>query len=142
MGYRSDVAYTIRFKDEASYRLFILEAKANDLGDCFSNDTSQYEEARCDDVRLRIDFNANHAKWYESFPDVQMHEKLIEQAEAWCETDTHIAIKDGDLEASVAPMRLGFVFIRIGEDNGDVDERHGGDYEYEWLHVKREIIEG
>lgn len=141
MGYRSDVAYTIRFTKPEDYHLFILEAKANPAtAGCFPpNNTGSWEECTCDAERMRIDFHAQDVKWYPSYPDVQMHEKLIEQAEAWCETDTHIAVKEGELEASLAPYRVSFIFIRIGEDTDDVEERHGGDYDWDWLHVSRTI---
>ena len=135
MGYRSDVAYTIRFTDEASYRLFIAEAKAKDLGGCFKNDTAYYDEAECDDERWRINFRANGVKWYESFTDVMLHEKLIALAADWVNTDTH-----DEKRGSLAPYRVSFIFIRIGEDTDDIEERHGGDYEWEWLQVSRQIV--
>lgn len=142
MGYRSDVEYTIRFKDEVSYRLFILEAKANPAtAGCF-NDQESIGEFTCDDERWRIDFETSDVKWYESFPQVQMHEKLIAQAQAWCDDDTHVAVKDGSLEAQVSPMRLGYVLVRIGEDDNDVDRKSGGDYDYDWLYVSRSIESG
>jgi hypothetical protein len=133
MGYRSDVAYTIRFTKAEDYHLFVLEAKTNPevagaLGDC-----------TLDDDKMRIDFNVTDIKWYDSYPEVQMHEKLIAQAESWCDDDTHIAVKEGGLEASLAPYRVSFIFVRIGENIDDVEERHGGDYDWEWLHVSRRI---
>ena len=138
MGYRSDVAYTIRFTDEASYRLFIAEAKAKDLGGCFKNDTAYYDEAECDDERWCINFRANGLKWYESFADVAMHEKLIALAEDWCVTAEHKAGAEG--EVLDATYRLGYIFIRIGEDSDDIQERCGGDYEWDWLQVSRQIV--
>lgn len=137
MGYRSDVAYTIRFDTEEAYRLFILEAKAKDLGGCFSNDDSFWDEAECDDARWRIDFKAENVKWYESYPDVAMHEKLIEQARAWCNDDDHISVN-----SNTSRYRLGWSFVRIGEDNNDVTEEYGGTASWDWLHVRREIVEG
>ena len=141
MGYRSDVAYTIRFTKEEDYHLFILEAKSKpETAGCFPpNDGSHFEECTCDDDKMRIDFHATDVKWYDSYPEVQMHEKLIAQAEAWCDDDTHIAVKGGELEASLAPYRVSFIFVRIGENTDDVEERQGGDYDWEWLHVSRSI---
>lgn len=134
MGYRSDVAYTIRFDKVENYHLFILEAKAR------LETAGALSEVECDDTRLRIDFKADNVKWYESYPDVQMHEKLIEQAEAWCEADTHIAMKEGELEASLTPYRVSYVFVRIGEGDDDNERRTGGDYDYDWLYISRTIV--
>ena len=137
MGYRSDVAYTIRFETEENYRLFITEAKVKDLGSCFSDDTSNWDEAECDDARWRIDFKAQDVKWYESYPDVQKHEKLIEQAEAWCKDDEHLSANSEKWR-----YRLGFVFVRVGEDDNDIERRDGGQTNYDWLYVTREIVGG
>jgi hypothetical protein len=127
MGYRSDVAYTIRFDTEEAYRLFILEAKAKDLGSCFSDDTSNWDEAECDDARCRIDFKAENVKWYESYPDVQKHEALLHLAKEWVSGDN---------------PHIGWAFARVGEDNEDITEEYGGTASWDWLSVKREIIEG
>lgn len=140
MGYRSDVAYTIRFKTEEAYRLFILEAKANGLGSCFSDDGAMWDEATCDDKNLQINFEAQGVKWYETYPDVIKHNRLLEQAESWAESDAHRQIKDGVEGADEVQHRIGFAFVRIGEDNDDTEERHGGDSDYDWLHVSRQII--
>jgi hypothetical protein len=139
MGYRSDVAYTIRFVKEEDYHLFILEAKANpETAGCFPpNDGSHFEECELDAERLRIDFKVDNIKWYESFPEVAMHEKLIEQARAWCNDNEHISV-----ESERWRYRLGWSFVRIGEDNNDVTEEYGGNAEWDWLFIKREIVEG
>ena len=115
MGYRSEVAYTIRFKDEASYRLFIAEAKAKpETAGCFKSDEACVDECECDDARWAITFHAEDVKWYPSYPDVQMHEKLIEQAEAWCYDDDHTIVKDnGEITVDMRDYRLGFIFVRI-----------------------------
>lgn len=139
MGYRSDVAYTIRFTTEEAYRLFILEAKSNGLGSCFSDDYSVYDEAECNDEQLRIDFHAVSVKWYESYPDVQMHEKLLAQAREWVDSDHHVSIKDGEPNVELTPHRIGWAFVRVGEDTEDVVEEHGGFADWDWLHVTRSI---
>lgn len=134
MGYRSDVAYTIRFKTEEDYRLFILEAKAN------PETAGAFEECELDDKRFRIDFRADNVKWYESYPEVQMHESLIDQAETWIDEAIHRELKNGGTGHDV--YRLGFVFVRIGEEDDDNERKEGGDYEYDWLHITRQIAEG
>lgn len=123
MGYRSEVAYTIRFKRQDDYHLFILEAKAKpETAGCFS-------EIECNHTTMRIAYKVEGVKWYESYPDVQMHEKLIEQAAAWCE-----GVKENDL-------RLGYIFLRVGEDYDDIERKSGGWVDYDWLRVERTIVE-
>jgi hypothetical protein len=139
MGYRSDVAYTIRFKTEEAYRLFIAEAKVKDLGKCFSNDDSFWDEAECDDDLWRINFSAQGVKWYDSYPDVDMHNKLIALAEEWIASDLHNEIKDGG-DGGGYNARLGFIFTRVGEDSNDIDEKADGEYDWDWIHVSRQII--
>ena len=139
MGYRSDVAYTIRFKTEEDYRLFVLEAKANsETAGCFPpNDGSLFEECECNDQKFRIDFRAESVKWYDTSPDVAMHEKLIDQAQEWIDDDTHMEIKDGG--SGHDAYRLGYVFVRIGEDEDDIERKEGGNNAYDWLYVERKI---
>jgi hypothetical protein len=134
MGYRSDVAYTIRFKKEEDYHLFVLEAKANPAT------AGAFEECVLDAERLRIDFKADSVKWYESYSEVAMHENLIDQADEWCSGDTHNELKDGGTGHDA--YRLGYVFVRVGEEDGDIVRLEGGNSEYDWLYVRREITEG
>jgi hypothetical protein len=142
MGYRSEVAYTIRFKDEASYRLFIAEAKAKpETAGCFPpNDGSAFDECSCDDARFAITFHAEDVKWYPSYPEVQMHEHLIQQAEDWVNSEEHVATKSGAIEVNLIAQRLGYIFIRIGEEADDIEHRFGGDYDWDWIRVSRQII--
>jgi hypothetical protein len=140
MGYRSDVAYTIRFMTEEAYRLFIAEAKVKDLGKCFSDDTSHWDEAVCDDARWHINFEAQGVKWYDSFPEVAMHMALIALAEEWIQSDLHQQIKDGVEGADEATHRIGYIFTRIGEDSDDIEENAGGEYSWDWINVSRQII--
>lgn len=139
MGYRSDVAYTIRFKKEEDYHLFILEAKAN------PEIAGAVDECNCNKEKMRIDFQASSVKWYESYPDVQMHEKLIDQADEWCKEDDNSPLTQGEgftangFTFEARDYRLGFVFLRIGEDTEDVARREGGFAPYEWLYVSRTI---
>jgi hypothetical protein len=140
MGYRSEVAYTIRFKDENSYRLFIAEAKVKDLGKCFNDDEGHLDEAECDDKKWHINFSTSDVKWYDSYPEVDAHNKLIALAGEWVDGDTHVAIKDGEIDLNLIEHRLGFIFIRIGENSDDIEETCGGDYDWDWLRVSRQII--
>jgi hypothetical protein len=134
MGYRSDVGYTIRFKKIEDYHLFILEAKSK------PETAGAVDECELDDKRFRIDFSADSVKWYDTFPDVQTHERLIDQAQEWTEEATQKALKSGGTGRDA--YRLGYVFVRVGEDDNDNERREGGFNDYDWLRIVRQIIEG
>jgi hypothetical protein len=152
MGYRSEVAYTIRFlpphelylksdentltaeehqkKCEESFYTFIAEAKVRyDAALCFSeaepiNLKDGAEGFFIDEKNLRINFYAQHVKWYPDYADVKCHEALIGLSQAWAD--------DGNLY-------IGGVSARVGEDIADNDESCWGTGDYDWLCVSRSI---
>ena len=126
MGYRSDVAYTIRFvsdhdeKNKQSFYTFLAEAKSKAAtAHCFT-------EVEVDEVRLRINFAADDVKWYDSFPDVRCHEALLDLADEWDKDDSNNA-------------DIGYSFVRVGEEINDVETRMNDAASYEWLTVHRAI---
>ena len=129
MGYRSDVAYTIRFVDdhdtnnEQSFYTFLLEAKANPKCQI------ALAEVDVSAKKFMFTFSARDVKWYENYPDVMSHMALVHLAEDWTKQ-----IREGMLHCSV-----GVMFLRVGEDTSDVEERYNGDYDHEWMSVHREI---
>ena len=139
MGYRSEVAYTIRFiptnddfeaqhKIDAkeSFYTFLAEAKANtetSLAFDWMWNKERGDGMVIDENNLSINFTASHVKWYSDYPDVKCHEKLFELAEEWEEDNDYI----------------GGVFVRVGESNDDVVEECFGTGDYDWLSVTREI---
>jgi len=137
MGYRSEVAYTIRFTSDderakQSFYTFIAEAKARAATAlCFShgegfwggNSDGGFE---VDEARYRINFSAHDVKWYESYVDVKCHEALIELAAEWA--------NDEDNHSEIA-----YSFVRIGGETEDIEEKNGGDYDYSWVQVNRSI---
>jgi len=130
MGYRSDVAYTIRFTDdhdtnnEQSFYTFLLEAK--------SNPKCQIALAEVDvnNKKQMITFTANDVKWYDSYPDVDSHNALFEQAKSWSE----------QMAKEKMFCRIGAIFMRIGENTDDIEEIAVGDYDWEWMRISRQII--
>ena len=130
MGYRSDVAYTIRFVDdhdtnnEQSFYTFLAEAKSN----------PKYQialsEVTIDERNQMFFFSASDVKWYESYSDVDSHMALVELAEDWVRQ-----VCEGTLNC-----RLGVIFMRVGEDTSDTEERANGDYEWSWIQISRQII--
>jgi hypothetical protein len=129
MGYRSDVAYTIRFvsdhdtNNEQSFYTFLMEAKANPKCQI------ALAEVEIDHKKQAFYFSANDVKWYESYPDVDSHIALFNQAKDWVQQtldqQTHCSI--------------GAIFTRIGENLDDVEEISIGDYEWEWIQVHRKL---
>jgi hypothetical protein len=135
MGYRSEVAYTIRFTSDderakQSFYTFIAEAKARAAtAGCFNEVQGRWgggDGLEVDEQRFRINFSASDVKWYESYEDVQHHEALIELAAEWA--------NDEDNHSEIA-----YSFVRIGEETDDIDEKNGGDYDCDWLNVSRSI---
>ena len=129
MGYRSDVAYTIRFTDdhdtnnEQSFYTFLLEAKANP--EC----QIALAEVEIDHKKQMFTFSANDVKWYETYPDVGSHMALVILAEEWANQ-----MSEGKLNC-----KIGSMFLRIGEESKDIEERFCGDHEHSWMSVSRSI---
>ena len=135
MGYRSTVAYTIRFETPSynkpeekedpedakrSFYTFLAEAKANeDTALCFT-DTDHLE---VDEKNLQFRFFSKEVKWYESYPDVACHEALISLSKSWVDDNNFI----------------GGAFARVGEDTNDNIEEVWGQGEYGWVGVNRSV---
>ena len=118
MGYRSDVAYIIRVKTIKT-KEFIALAKLKGLGEALDECAVEAEGNEVD-----FSFYAGGVKWYESYEDVQMHEALLQFV--------------GDEFNEHA----GYRFIRIGEDDEDVDTKIGGSESldpWENFYISREI---
>jgi hypothetical protein len=130
MGYRSDVAYTIRFVDDhdtnndQSFYTFLMEAKADPR--C----AIALAEVDIDYKRKRFSFTANDVKWYESYPDVDSHNALFKKAEDWVK----------QVHEQALHCTMGAIFTRVGEDATDIEETAVGDYDWEWITVSRQII--
>ena len=135
MGYRSDVAYTIRFvddhdeKNKQSFYTFLAEAKSKAAtAGCFGE--LGWAEFEIDEARFRINFACDDVKWYPDYDDVKCHEALIELADEWANQG------DGDNEPHTG---IAYKFIRIGEDISDVEEKTSDLADYDWLNVNRSI---
>ena len=138
MGYRSTVAYTIRFvpprKDEpekgltaenckATFFTFIAEAKSKDtIAGAFLD-----EDLKIDEENLAIYFFADNVKWYEDYPDVQCHECLMGLSREWAD--------DGDCTNPY----IGGAFARIGEEMEDITEEAWGEGDYDWISIHRSM---
>jgi hypothetical protein len=129
MGYRSTVAYTIRFvvpDDEKTYGqvrdsfyIFIAEAKSKDtVAGAFLD-----EDLTVDEEKLQLRFFADNVKWYESYEDVQCHECLMGLAREWADDNDYI----------------GGAFVRIGEELEDMVQEVWGEGQYEWIEIHRSM---
>ena len=140
MGYRSTVAYTIRFTPfpspqeaengdtpteadikecKASFYTFLAEAKVK-----FSGALSD-RGMTVDEGNMALNFLAHEVKWYETYEDVMMHEGLMELGQAW---------------EDMGNKNIGGIFIRIGEEMDDIIQEGWGEHDWDWMCVDRQVI--
>jgi len=128
MGYRSDVAYTIRFNSDddelnkQSFFTFLAEAKTKEDYVLALDDVSMH----IDHVRYRFEFSADNVKWYNDFPDVGSHMKLLILADDWIANE-------------IQPC-MGYVFMRIGEEATDIEKLYSGEVDWDWIQVNRQLV--
>ena len=132
MGYRSDVAYTIRFTSEYNaekmpvdekpirdaFFTFLAEAKSKPATEL------AMKEVHVNEDTLQLNFYCESVKWYDSYQDVESHEELISLAREW---------------VSDCPY-IGVIFSRVGEELEDMQLEFDGNYDYEWLHIHRSVV--
>ena len=136
MGYRSTVAYTIRFTPmtsnnvdspteeelkecKASFYTFLAEAKVKFSG------ALEDRGMTVDEGNMALNFIAYDVKWYETYEDVKVHEELMDLSKAWDEM--------GD-------KSVGGIFMRIGEEVDDIVQEGWGECDWDWLSIDRQII--
>jgi hypothetical protein len=114
MGYRSEVAYVIRFKDKAMRELFlnIQRAKADPHINEALNELVEIEDCL-------LGYHADHVKWYEGYEGVEAHHTLMSDSIDMFNQDEDI---------------VGWRFVRLGEESDDnIQEENGNSdelYEY------------
>jgi hypothetical protein len=163
MGYRSDVSYLILFPDEAQYHAFLTTARTlsnqpivNDeithingqkqwgdmtraLGETVHG-VNMYKDSYLHINREyyafpAIAFKAEDVKWYENYEDVHGHESLLALA--------RIGTKQEDMPYSVGTNTTSnmtpctYDFLRVGEDDDDVERRHNGHHVALSMHPMR-----
>ena len=110
MGYRSDVAYVIKFKsfdDREAFIALMLAKNDGDIRQAVNETKHDYKKEPL------ITFEENDVKWYEDYADVQAHERLYKDAHELFEAD--------------------YRFLAIGEDGAetfDEVDNNGGMYDY------------
>ena len=164
MGYRSDVAYTIRFhyhgdgywrnvetegekvrtreQAESLFKLFLAEAKSKDeTRGCFDegwlfDEYDNGEGFMVDMEKLRINFLATSVKWYPDYTDVKCHNALIDLADEYIKDEATYYVDSQQRKAEV----IGLAYVCIGENNDDVFEKYSGDFDYEWVFCSRQLV--
>ena len=134
MGYRSNVAYTIRFTgddDKAikqSFYCFLADAKVK-----FPSAISD-SCLKVDGANFALNFYADDVKWYEDFEDVKCHMALLQLAQDWAENTDE---KNGEVAGN---KHIGGIFVRVGENSDDITEECFGEYDWDWVRVHREVV--
>lgn len=121
MGYRSEVAYLIRFAKQDDFIGFKTECQLSpDTQACFED-----HDFEVDETELVLRMKALGVKWYTDFPDVKCHENLWDKAVERYE-EHEVDVSGG--------------FIRVGEALEDLEERwFGEDEPYDELYINRSI---
>jgi hypothetical protein len=108
MGYRSEVAYVVAFKDsedrEAFINLLIISKDPHTI-------QALKELSKLESNKLL--FHAEDVKWYDGYPDVKAHTQIYLQA---------VELFEG----------AGYRFTRIGEEVEDIEIEEDGDYDDLW----------
>lgn len=112
MGYTSDVAYVIKFDDIEKRDAFVSLMLAKNE----QHITEALDEVKHDYKKDPIiTFTADSVKWYDSFPDVDAHHQLMDNA-------AHLF--DGE-----------YRFVRVGENHDDIEiDEHTEAYDL-WEYV-------
>ena len=116
MGYRSEVAYVIRFKDKEQRQTFINLQRAK--ADKHINEALD-EMVEVEDNMLG--YHAEHVKWYDDYPEVKAHETLMK--------DTIALFGDENPDTPDYDQQAGYKFIRLGEEQEDNIDEEGGNSE-------------
>ena len=131
MGYRSLVAYTIRFvgdddkKAEQSFSTFLAEAKSKISALWAGEKDSIHEWLEINMEKCQFNFYTPHdIKWYPDYTDVKSHMALWELAREFHEDNDCIVGQ----------------YIEIGENEDDVTKKEFGEPEEDYISLSRQII--
>jgi hypothetical protein len=114
MGYRSEVAYVIRFANKEMRELFVSlqRAKADPHINEALNELAEVEDCL-------LGYHADHVKWYDGYEEVKAHHTLMSDSIDMFNEDEDI---------------VGWRFVRLGEETEDNIQEEAGNsdelYEY------------
>lgn len=134
MGYRSDVAYKIKFDNAEQWNVFLIEAKSKpETRMCFEDESLTVVHDK-----QEIRFLAEGVKWYGDYEDVKCHHKLFELCDEYNERQEKAFIDAR--EPSITPPWASYLFRRIGEQDDDIEDLHGGDPDWDWVFLSRQLV--
>ena len=107
MGYRSEVAYCMKFKDQAQLDTFV-GVQITKADDTITEALKELRQIETTGENQYLYFYANDVKWYDDYPDVKVHHKFMEDAVDMFE------------EAC-------WLFLRCGEQADDIQEEADGE---------------
>jgi hypothetical protein len=126
MGYYSEVAYVIEFKDKTQKETFINLQKVK--ADPLINEALRELQNITDHDDNKLAFHVPSAKWYDDFADVRVHHNFMVDAE------------------ELFPDDVNWLFVRIGEQDDDMQQETGGenawdlaDFVYPVRYIKFEL---
>ena len=151
MGYRSDVAYAIKFEDTAKGRelfaMFYSEYKVNEKFKlCWDEEKDSIDDVEdgvliVDKDELLFRYEARGVKWYRDYEDVKCHEELLNMAKEYISTEEERTTAINNAQQAIwlenhdetlppvgyyEELTLGYSYVRIGEDADDIDRSNGG----------------
>lgn len=146
MGYRSDVAYGIRVDEvnlgenateqekslsaDGIFLLMLTEMQQDPIaGKCFDDTYDINVHLTVNKENRTISFYEDGLKWYDSYKDVQAHERLYEMMEDYAE----------EYGSETMNNPVSCAFIRIGEEVDDVEERGSGYDPWSIMYITRGI---
>ena len=110
MGYRSDVAYVIRFDNAEQRDTFVelVKHRNDNLSTAITECETNYEQPI-------ITFDQSDVKWYESFDDVRAHHAMLDWA---------VELYKG----------AGYRIVQVGEDGAE-EINEGGESDDLWDYI-------
>lgn len=149
MGYRSDVRIVIRGPKELMLREFAsLRVTGDDTMRAaldewvvMEDKPIVYRPIPTEEATIKIDAavavlgkGGVDWKWYPDYADVRAHESVWSHFQGLYDGDK------GDNNLELDPGLLDGAFVRIGEDDNDIETRHFGDDGYDLAAAQRYIV--
>lgn len=120
MGYRSEVRaafYTMRKDDWPTLKLFVEENFPKSLDEDLHLITSA--------GMYGYDYNATNIKWYDSYPEIKAFDKFVKVFGDIADDMRELKGVNGEVYHEYV-NEWSYEFLRIGEDDGDVERKQGG----------------
>jgi hypothetical protein len=147
MGYRSEVAYGIKVDDiawsdqateeeknlsaDGLFLIMLTEMQSDEVaGKCFDSTHEINDYLTINKEARTILFYSDSLKWYDSYKDVECHERLYEMMEEYANLYNSRQSMENPISCS---------FTRIGEEIEDIEEKGSGYDPWSIMTVSRSI---